>query len=462
MPGVHPAGAAAALVGGGAGDPHRLEPRQAEIGLETRHAGEATVDNDAHPLDGQRRLGDGGRQHHLAAAGGGGLDGAVLFRPVERTEELDDVDGGVLHRRGEEIGGAADLGRAGQEDQRRSRLLGEGPPHHPRHFLLQPRGRIAADMVCHHGKGAPGALDHRCIREKLRHPRPVQRRRHDEDAQVLAQGALRVEGERQAEIGIEAALVELVEEHGGDAGQRWVVEDHAGEDSLGDHLDTGAGRDLGAEADPQADLAAEFLAERPRHAIGDRACRDAPRLENEDLPRPAPVTRPSAPAAHGWTCQRRAALPAPPAAMPRGRPSGPAGPRRWGARKGTRGAFTVPSPRPQAGQGELAQNPRPGLPLAMSPARADGCSGMGRRRARRDVDASRRSSPLRHGRRRDSRARRRRAAGGQSPMLLMAALIGTARGHRRGPFSCPATVGHSGCGLRSRGWFGYGPAAERV
>jgi len=85
---------------------------------------------------------------------------------------------------------------------------------------------------------------------------------------------------------------------------------------------------------------------------------------------------------------------------------------------------------------------------------------MGRRRARRDVDASRhRILP-------DEAAaiqeRRRRAAGRPVPNAPHGRPHGTARGHRRGPFSCPATVGHSGCGLRTRGWFGYGPAAERV
>ena len=39
--GLGAAGAAAALVGGGARDAHRLEPRQADVGLVDRHAGEA-------------------------------------------------------------------------------------------------------------------------------------------------------------------------------------------------------------------------------------------------------------------------------------------------------------------------------------------------------------------------------------------------------------------------------------
>ena len=39
---------------------------------------------------------------------------------------------------------------------------------------------------------------------------------------------LRVEREREAEIGVERALVELVEQHRRDALERGIVEDHAG------------------------------------------------------------------------------------------------------------------------------------------------------------------------------------------------------------------------------------------
>ena len=51
------------------------------------------------------------------------------------------------------------------------------------------------------------------------------------------QAALRVERQREAEIGVEGALVELVEQHRRDALERRIVEDHAGEHALGDDLD---------------------------------------------------------------------------------------------------------------------------------------------------------------------------------------------------------------------------------
>ncbi len=143
-------------------------------------------------------------------------------------------------------------------------------------------------MPRHDGKGPTGALHHRRPAEQSRDAGAVEGRRHDEDAQVVAQARLCIEGQREAEIGIEATLVELVEEHGGDALQRRIVEDHAGEDALGDDLDPRARRDLRAEAHAQADPPPDLLAKRLGHPVRDRAGRDAPRLENEDLARPRP------------------------------------------------------------------------------------------------------------------------------------------------------------------------------
>jgi len=60
----------------------------------------------------------------------------------------------------------------------------------------------------------------------------------DEQAEVVAQFGS-IKGEREAEIGVEAALVELVEQYRRDARQFRVVEKHTGEDTLGDDFDTG-------------------------------------------------------------------------------------------------------------------------------------------------------------------------------------------------------------------------------
>ena len=117
----------------------------------------------------------------------------------------------------------------------------------------------------------------------LRDPRAVERRRHHEDPQILAQARLRVARQRQPEIGIERALVKFVEQHRGDAGQFRIVEDQAGENALGDDLDAGRARHLRAEPHAVADGLADPLAKRLRHPLGAGARRDPPRLQHDDL-----------------------------------------------------------------------------------------------------------------------------------------------------------------------------------
>ncbi len=110
----------------------------------------------------------------------------------------------------------------------------------------------------------------------------VDRRRHDEELEILAQALLHVARQRETEIGIERTLVEFVEQHGSDAVEHRIVEDEPGENSLGDDFDAGLARDFGAEAHPQAYRVADAFAERRRHALGGGARGEPARLEHQD------------------------------------------------------------------------------------------------------------------------------------------------------------------------------------
>ncbi len=186
---------------------------------------------------------------------------------------------------------------------------------------------IAAEIARLDREGAPLALDQRGLAHQLRHPRAVERRRHHQEAQVLAQGPLRVERQRQAEIGVERALVEFVEQHRRDAFERRVVEDHAREHAFGDDLDARARRDEALQAHPEPDRLADLLAEARRHARRGGARGETARLQHDDLAGPARRARPAAPAERASSCRRRAArrgsrwVPAFSAARSRGRAS---------------------------------------------------------------------------------------------------------------------------------------------
>src|SRR6185503_4669748 len=114
---------------------------------------------------------------------------------------------------------------------------------------------------------------------ELRNPGAVDGGGHHEDAEVGAQGG-GIEREREAEIGIEAALVELVEEDGGDALELRIVEQHAGENPFGHDLDPGPGADAAVEPDAVADGLAGRLAERGGHEARRSTGGKPPRFEH--------------------------------------------------------------------------------------------------------------------------------------------------------------------------------------
>ena len=281
--GLDAAGAAAALIDRGARGAHGFQPRQPDIRLVARHPREPAIDHDPHALDGQRGLRDRGRQHHLAPALRRRRNRAVLHGGIERAEQRHDLDRRVLHALGQLALGAADFRGAGQKRQHRAGIGAQRLGDRLGHLPLQRRVGFAAEIAGLDRKGAAEAFDHRRIAEQARHPRAVDGRRHHQDAQILAQALLRVARQRQAEIGVERALVEFVEQHRADAGQFRVVQDLPGEDAFGDHLDPGLARNFRAEAHPIADGVAGALAQRRRHPLGAGARRDPPRLQHDDL-----------------------------------------------------------------------------------------------------------------------------------------------------------------------------------
>jgi hypothetical protein len=76
--------------------------------------------------------------------------------------------------------------------------------------------------------GAALAFDHGGVAEQAGDAGAVEGGAHHQQAQVGAEHALGVEREGEAEVGVEAALVEFVEEDGGDALQAGVVEEACG------------------------------------------------------------------------------------------------------------------------------------------------------------------------------------------------------------------------------------------
>ena len=275
------AGAAPALVSGGAGDPHRLQPGQTAGRVEARHARLAGVDDHPHALDGQAGFRDGGGQHHLATACPRRADRAVLLRGVKRAVQRSEVDVRPPHPFGQPVAGAQDLALPRQEHQQTAGLLCQRLFDGPADLFLKPVRGITAEVAGFDGEGPALTFDHRRVAEQAGDRRAVERRRHHEDPQILAQQGLAVARQGQTEVGVEAALVEFVEQHRRHAVEAGIVLDHPGEDALGDHLDTRAGRDLRLQPDTEADRLPDRLAQGRGHARRRRPGRQPAGLQDD-------------------------------------------------------------------------------------------------------------------------------------------------------------------------------------
>ncbi len=334
--------AAGALLGRRARDPLRLEAAHARAGIEHAAPLEARIDDGAHAVDREARLGDVGREHDLAAAAARGLKRRVLLGRRQLAVERQNVDVRAELRLAESRLHAADLGRAGQEHEQIAGRLRERAQHDARDDRVRrllagraragQRGQALADVADLDRMHARGVLDDWSAAEQPRDRGAVEGGRHREDAQRRRDVPLRIESERETDVGVEAALVELVEDHGRDAAERGVALQHPREHAFGHDLEPCLCAHARLEPHPVADGGAGPLAERRRHPRGDRARRETAWLEQHDLLRRAPMALRAARAARRCSCRRPAARRAPRCARSRARRGAAAGLRRSAGR----------------------------------------------------------------------------------------------------------------------------------
>ena len=289
--GLGASGTALALLGGGARDALRLEAAHTGDRVEARTPHQSGVDHHAHAGNGEARLGDVGREHQLAHAAGSRRERRILRLGAELA-----VEG----HHGRAFGACAlekrlhtaDLTRAGQEHEHITLLLAQSPQRQLRDELLRRRRgagagdggqerRALAGVARLDRKGAAGRAHPRCIAEELRHGRAIERRRHDEDAQLGCERCARIEAQREPEVCLQAALVELIEDDRGHPFERRILLQQPGEHALGHDLDARRARDARLEPHAIADGASGTLAEGLCHAGGYRARRDTARLEQQ-------------------------------------------------------------------------------------------------------------------------------------------------------------------------------------
>jgi len=134
------------------------------------------------------------------------------------------------------------------------------------------------------GKHAPFAAHHRRLIQQAGQPSAFERGGHEQQLErLLAQQYAGVERQRQGQVGIEAALVEFIEDHQTHAFERRVVLQAAREDALGDNLDAGVRPDLAVQPDAIANGLANLFAQLAGQPFGRRSGSETPRLEHQHL-----------------------------------------------------------------------------------------------------------------------------------------------------------------------------------
>jgi len=118
--------------------------------------------------------------------------------------------------------------------------------------------------------------------EELRDRRRIQGGGHDEQLEIRSEVLLHVERQGERQVRLQAALVELIEDHGGDALERRIALHHARQHALGDDLDACGARDARLEPHAITDGLADRLTQRPCHALRHGARREPSRLQHDD------------------------------------------------------------------------------------------------------------------------------------------------------------------------------------
>ena len=281
------AGAAGALVGGGAADLLDQQRAKAALGVEAGDAGHAAVDHVTDAVDGHRGLGDVGGDNDFSAVAPG--EGAILIGRWEVAVQRDQLDRLRQSATADRADSAANFAHSRHKNQNiAGRVVAED--------LLDGLGSLLRDGIAIailaeanlDRKGAPVGGEHAAgivIRlAKVAGDRAgLNRRRHDDKLEVGASGALQFFDEAKREVAHQVALVKLVEQHRADAGQARVVLQSAQQHALGDELDFGFGAGVVFEANLIADFVAEPGRAFPRDAPGERAGGDAARLQHDDF-----------------------------------------------------------------------------------------------------------------------------------------------------------------------------------
>ncbi len=177
-------GAAGALRHRRLADALGQQARDAAARVELRGALQRAVHHQSDAFDGEAGFGDIGGEHHFAAAGWRGQDCAALRRQRQRAIERRQINV-VRHARLQLALHSLNLRHAGQKQQQRAALFAQQLRRFARHRLFKAQRGAERGEAARHGIAAPFGDDQRRVGQQRRETRVVQRRRHQQDFQIV-------------------------------------------------------------------------------------------------------------------------------------------------------------------------------------------------------------------------------------------------------------------------------------
>ncbi len=134
------------------------------------------------------------------------------------------------------------------------------------------------------GEATPLGADDGGLRQQGLEGHALQGGGHDQQLEIVPQPLLALDGEGERRIGVQAALVEFIEDDQRHAAELGILLQHPGQHPLGDYLEPGLAAGAALAPHPQADALAHLLPQLARQETRDVACRQAPGFQHDDAP----------------------------------------------------------------------------------------------------------------------------------------------------------------------------------
>jgi len=234
------AGASASLICGGLACVDSAKPAHASADIVFGASTPTAVDNDSDSVDRHARLGDRGGENDLPTAVWIDDQREVLVAWWKGTVELPNHHAGWESRTQRALG-SVDIACSRKEDKNVTFMAAQCFEHRVGDIVLGAPARCRCPVPGFDRMKWGVDLDDGVCAESMGESGGVERRRHDDDPEVFAENRGCLADKRQSGVGMDASLVELVEENSAHADESWVVEKHSGQDSLGDDFQAGLG-----------------------------------------------------------------------------------------------------------------------------------------------------------------------------------------------------------------------------